>query len=279
MGSEVKKSTFLMTSVAIMLASNGISWGAEDNHDGILQVCVDWDSKDLMYSKYWDECPNRTQPLSLNMTAEDGKSAFELAQESGYVGNLNTWLNSLRGATGAPGPRGPAGPAGPTGPSGAQGAADSTGAIRFVGATAFLERCVVPDGESCAYWRRPDTVVATISAEANQDYLAHIKFEGSFVDAEGSEVANGLAVCAFARSGEFGRETATLPFGSYGLDLTFTETAVKKETALVRSGSDGKFFVHCMVDPASNAEGNRFRSSTFEVILIEVDSVSTEMPE
>ena len=31
---------------------------------------------------------------------DDGKSAYELAVESGYVGTLEEWLESLRGETG-----------------------------------------------------------------------------------------------------------------------------------------------------------------------------------
>ena len=272
----MKKSTFFLASLIALIGFGGVSWGTEEEQSGQIQVCVDWTSKNLMYSKYWDRCPNRTQPLILNLEAQDGKSAFELAQDAGYVGNLNTWLNSLRGPTGATGPRGRQGPTGATGAAGPAGAADSTVAIRFVSPTTFTPICV---DDPCAYWNRPDTVAATMSAAANQEYFASLVMTGTFVDGDGNAVENGDATCDFARSGEFGREPASIPFGEFNaFPLIFRSAETFRFTGLVRSGSDGKFFVHCFLDQAANDAGNRLRSQV-EVVLIEVDSVSTEMPE
>ena len=275
----MKKSPFLLAVLIALIGFGGVSWGTEEEQSGQIQVCVDWTSKDLMYSKYWDRCPNRTQPLILNLEAQDGKSAFELAQDTGYVGNLNTWLNSLRGPIGATGPRGSQGPTGATGATGPAGAADSTAAIRFVSPVTFTQICVTPVDESCAYWNRSDTVAATMSAAANQDYFASLVMTGSFFDADGNAVENGDALCNFARSGEFGREPASIPFAEYdAFPLWFRSAETFRFTGLVRSASDGKFFVHCFLDPGANDAGNRLRSQV-EVVLIEVDSVSTEMPE
>ena len=121
----MKKNPLFLAVLIALIGFGGVSWGTEKAESGQIQVCVDWTSKNLMYSKYWDRCPNKTQPLTLDLKAEDGKSAFELAQDSGYVGNLNTWLNSLRGPSGPTGARGPQGPTGATGASGAQGPAGS----------------------------------------------------------------------------------------------------------------------------------------------------------
>lgn len=48
---------------------------------------------------------------------EPGKSAYELAVEQGFEGNLEAWLNSLKGQ-GLPGATGPAGPQGQAGLNG-----------------------------------------------------------------------------------------------------------------------------------------------------------------
>ena len=41
-----------------------------------------------------------------------GKSAYQLAQENGYSGSLQDWLDSLKGDPGPTGPQGPEGPPG-----------------------------------------------------------------------------------------------------------------------------------------------------------------------
>ena len=51
-----------------------------------------------------------------------GKSAYQIAVDNGFVGTESEWLESLKGADGDPGPTGPQGPAGETGPAGATGA-------------------------------------------------------------------------------------------------------------------------------------------------------------
>ena len=60
-------------------------------------------------------------------TGIDGKSAYEIAVEHGFVGDEKTWLETLKGAQGPIGPQGPQGEkgdqgeVGPQGPVGAQG--------------------------------------------------------------------------------------------------------------------------------------------------------------
>ena len=60
-------------------------------------------------------------------TGIDGKSAYEIAVEHGFVGDEKTWLETLKGAQGPVGPQGPQGEkgdqgeVGPQGPAGAQG--------------------------------------------------------------------------------------------------------------------------------------------------------------
>ena len=60
-------------------------------------------------------------------TGIDGKSAYEIAVEHGFVGDEKTWLETLKGAQGPVGPQGPKGEkgdqgeVGPQGPAGVQG--------------------------------------------------------------------------------------------------------------------------------------------------------------
>ena len=60
-------------------------------------------------------------------TGIDGKSAYEIAVEHGFVGDEKTWLETLKGAQGPVGPQGPQGDkgdqgeVGPQGPAGVQG--------------------------------------------------------------------------------------------------------------------------------------------------------------
>lgn len=51
-------------------------------------------------------------------TGADGKSAYEIAVENGFVGTELEWLDSLEGADGPPGADGDDGPPGPQGPPG-----------------------------------------------------------------------------------------------------------------------------------------------------------------
>ena len=66
--------------------------------DGIT-VCVDWTTKEVKYSKYWEKCPSKTTAIEL-----------------GTVGTVGP-----QGETGPAGAVGPAGPAGASGSSGSSG--------------------------------------------------------------------------------------------------------------------------------------------------------------
>ena len=52
---------------------------------------------------------------------DDGKSAYEIAVEKGFIGTEEEWLSSLVGPQGEQGPQGPAGPQGEQGPQGPKG--------------------------------------------------------------------------------------------------------------------------------------------------------------
>ena len=57
----------------------------------------------------------------------DGKSAYQIAVEKGFVGDETAWLASLKGAQGEQGPQGIQGEIGPQGPEGKQGPAGEQG--------------------------------------------------------------------------------------------------------------------------------------------------------
>lgn len=71
----------------------------------VIYASVDY-SKDGIYN--WVRIGDSTNGV-------DGKSAYEIAVDNGFVGTEEEWLESLKGDTGATGPAGPTGPAGANG--------------------------------------------------------------------------------------------------------------------------------------------------------------------
>lgn len=98
-------------------------------------VCVDWDTKELRFSKYWEKCP----PRHASMVLGGAKSAYDLAVEFGFVGSVEEWLDSLKGAPGIAG-QGSRGPSGPVGPTGAQGPKGDSGTTNRITAEQIAEK-------------------------------------------------------------------------------------------------------------------------------------------
>jgi hypothetical protein len=72
--------------------------------------------------KYEDFTPEQLEELVKNIeSGADGKSAYEIAQENGFEGSEEEWLESLKGEQGPVGPQGERGEAGPQGPKGEKG--------------------------------------------------------------------------------------------------------------------------------------------------------------
>src|SRR5690625_1408781 len=61
----------------------------------------------------------------------DGKSAYEIAVEQGFEGDVNEWLESLKGERGEQGIPGPQGPPGVDGVDGKDGTNGTNGADGF----------------------------------------------------------------------------------------------------------------------------------------------------
>jgi hypothetical protein len=94
-----------------------------------INVCVDWDTKEIKYSKYWEKCPAKHTSLTLG---SEGSSAYEVAVANGFVGTVDEWLASLEGKDGrsSSGSNGATGATGPQGPPGADGAAGGASSFR-----------------------------------------------------------------------------------------------------------------------------------------------------
>jgi hypothetical protein len=98
-----------------------------------ITVCVDWNTKQVTYSKFWERCPAKTTPVQLGTAGPAGPQ-------------------------GEVGPQGPAGPAGADGERGPQGASGRDGldgtAARYPGG--YSEVWVVvggsPEPQSADQW-------------------------------------------------------------------------------------------------------------------------------
>ena len=86
---------------------------AEPTPDVIENVCVEWSSKEVTYSRFWEQCPENT--TTYTFVGQAGESAYDIALENGFVGSESEWLESLKG------PAGPRGSSGGRGPAGADG--------------------------------------------------------------------------------------------------------------------------------------------------------------
>lgn len=80
------------------------SLAASTQSGEVVTVCVDWSTKEIKYSKYWDRCPTKSTPLDLGLVGPQGE-----------IGTA--------GPVGPAGPSGSDGGTGPTGPAGPQGIA------------------------------------------------------------------------------------------------------------------------------------------------------------
>jgi hypothetical protein len=119
-----------------------VSVSAVTQKSSEINVCVDWTTKEIKYSKLWNKCPAKHTSMTLG---SEGSSAYEIAVANGFVGTVDEWLTSLEGADGADGARGRAGsdgsggsgagPQGETGLQGIQGIQGDTGIQGIQGET------------------------------------------------------------------------------------------------------------------------------------------------
>ena len=103
-----------------------VSVSAVTKRSSEINVCVDWDTKEIKYSKFWEKCPAKHTAMTLG---SEGSSAYEIAVANGFVGTVDEWLTSLEGAKGSSssGSRGATGATGGTGLQGIQGIQGATG--------------------------------------------------------------------------------------------------------------------------------------------------------
>ena len=109
----------LAGALALQDASYMGDYVAQDNKDKQITVLNDLNSgkTNVIYASvdYNSDDVYNWVRIGDSTNGVDGKSAYEIAVENGFVGTEEEWLESLKGATGATGPAGPTGPAGANG--------------------------------------------------------------------------------------------------------------------------------------------------------------------
>jgi hypothetical protein len=97
-----------------------VSVSAVTQKSSEINVCVDWTTKEIKYSKYWEKCPARHTAMTMG---SEGSSAYEIAVANGFEGTVDEWLTSLEGKDGrsSSGSNGATGAKGDTGLQGDQG--------------------------------------------------------------------------------------------------------------------------------------------------------------
>ena len=97
-----------------------------------INVCVDWDTKEVKYSKYWEKCPARHTTMTLGSegptgpAGADGRDGRDGLNGSGGSGVGPQGPAGAKGDTGLQGYQGAQGPAGANGANGAPGPAGPT---------------------------------------------------------------------------------------------------------------------------------------------------------
>jgi hypothetical protein len=97
-----------------------------------INVCVDWDTKEVKYSKFWEKCPARHTAMTLGSegptgpAGADGKDGRDGLNGSGGSGPQGP--AGAKGDAGLQGYQGVQGPAGANGANGAPGPAGANGA-------------------------------------------------------------------------------------------------------------------------------------------------------
>jgi hypothetical protein len=103
-----------------------VSVSAVTQKSSEINLCVDWVTKEIKYSKYWEKCPARHTAMTMG---SEGSSAYEIAVANGFEGTVDEWLTSLEGKDGrsSSGSKGATGAKGDTGLQGDQGVQGATG--------------------------------------------------------------------------------------------------------------------------------------------------------
>ena len=111
----------LFSFIAVPVSVSAVTQRASE-----INVCVDWTTKEIKYSKFWEKCPAKHTAMTLG---SEGSSAYDVAVANGFVGTVDQWLASLAGKNGSSssGSRGPAGADGANGTNGTDGADGETG--------------------------------------------------------------------------------------------------------------------------------------------------------
>lgn len=193
-------------------------------------ICIDWESKDLMRSGAWESCPSKSSPFYVNASGVEGKSAYDIAVENGFEGDVDSWLDSLVGPKGDQGPRGygGSGSTGAQGPQGPAGADAPTQDSYYISMTGSVEINTLANGL---------TTVMSVNGIAS----------GEHTKKDGTAISDGL--CKVSITG-----------GSVNFNETYWQAGPDSIANFSMNGSvsiddtDSVFKVECASNEATNNE-------------------------
>ena len=102
---NIKRKIGILAGILVIAVSIPTIAVTASNSEGV-NVCVDWETKQVKFSKYWEECPAKHTQITLGARGETGPQ-------------------------GEVGPQGPAGPAGADGSRGPRGASGESGGSSY----------------------------------------------------------------------------------------------------------------------------------------------------
>ena len=257
----MKKTLIAGMTIAGLIATVGVAIALPNTEadnsppgEGLL-ICIDWQTKNLMRSGAWDSCPSKSSPFFINASGAEGKSAYELAIENGFQGNLDAWLSSLIGPKGEQGSRGVggSGSTGPQGPQGPPGADAPTQDSYFISMTGSVDINTLANGL---------TTVMSVGGIASGDYMFAIS--GEHIKKDGTAISDGLCKVSVTN-------------GSASFNETYWQAGPDSIANFSMSGSvvientDSVFKVEC----ASSEVGNDEVMTRLEANLVFVSGVTT----
>ena len=226
--------TFVGLMATVGVATAAPSQEADNSGGGVL-ICIDWETKDLMRSGAWEICPSKSSPFYVNASGVEGKSAYDIAVENGFEGDVDSWLDSLVGPRGPRG-YGGSGSTGAQGPQGPAGADAPTQDSYYISMTGSVDINTLANGL---------TTVMSVNGIASGDYMFAIS--GEHTKKDGTAISDGL--CKVSVTG-----------GSVNFNDTYWQAGPDSIANFSMNGSvsiddtDSVFKVECASNEATNNE-------------------------
>jgi hypothetical protein len=204
-----------------------------------------------MRSGAWESCPSKSSPFYINASGVEGKSAYDIAVEDGFEGDVDSWLDSLVGPRGPRG-YGGSGSTGAQGPQGPAGADAPTQDSYYISMTGSVDINTLANGL---------TTVMSVNGIATGDYMFAIS--GEHTKKDGTAISDGL--CKVSVTG-----------GSVNFNDTYWQAGPDSIANFSMNGSvsiddtDSVFKVEC----ASNESTNNEVKTRLEANLVVVTGVT-----